>query len=237
MKRLMVLLALAGPIMAQSPDPDTAAAKQLEELEADRRRLDGQLHGVDSFRANATDGVAAELPRLKAAAAAHPTAEAWTAYAMALAGAGQFEEARVAAATGAKLDSKNELAAVTAGELTRFDGTNGPAVLSGLMSRRQEIERREEVAEARRSLPGIQARAQAAPGAEVLLELAAAHLVLDEVQPALAAARQALALAPKDAIAGMIVEELTRPEPREPAAARKSITMRWIAISAARAGR
>ena len=229
MRTLVMLLVLAACACAQSRAPE----QELARLEAERRELDAQLHGRGTLRARADAAVAEELPRLEKAAREHPTADALTAYATALAGAGQLAPALAEARKATAADPKHELAAATARELARFDGANGPQVLAALVAARHALERREEVAEARRSLPALQARAAQAPDAAALLELAAAQVVLEAFPAALDAARKLLALDPKHRIAHMLVDELTRPDLRDPEAVRTAITMRWLELSAA----
>jgi hypothetical protein len=233
----LVLIVLALPswsARAQSPSPsaDPAAVALLEALEEERRRLESQTRGVTTLEASAAASLEEELPRLEALTRKQPGADALVAYATALAGTGRFALAVPVARQAAALDAKHELAAVTLRELVRFQGNNGPQVLAGLLSARHELERREEMAEARRTLPGIAARAAAHPDPVALLEEAAAHLVLEEFVPALENARRALALEAKNPVAQMIVEELTRPEARAPERVRTAITLRWMKISA-----
>lgn len=227
MRKLVLFLAMTAQALAQSPGPEA----ELEQLEAERRSLEGQLKGRGTFRATAEAAVADELPRLEKAAREKPSADALTTYATALAAAGRFKPALDEAKKAAALDPKHELAALTVRELARFDGANGPKVLAALTTVRDELARREEVAEARRTLPAIAARAAQDPAG--LLELAATQVVLEDFPAALVAARKALAVDAKDAIAAMLVEELTREDLRGKDQVRTAITMRWLKLSAA----
>src|SRR4051812_38509016 len=102
MRHLLVLLMVFAPARAQSPPPSGVPSPEpsvlLDQLENERRQLDGALHGQGTFQATAAASVAEELPRLEAAAKKLNTADALVAYATALAGAGRYAEARDAAA-------------------------------------------------------------------------------------------------------------------------------------------
>lgn len=222
MRKLVLFLAMTALAHGEPAD--------LERLEAERRELEGQLTGKGTFKASATAAVEDELPRLEATAREKPSADALVAYATALAAAGRFKPAQDAANKAMAVDPKHELAARTARELGRFDGGNGPKVIAALTAVRDDLARREEVDEARRTLPGIAKRAANDPSA--LLELAATQVVLEDFPAALEAARKALAVDAKNAIAAMLVDELTRQDPRGKGEVRTAITMRWLRLTA-----